>query len=484
VCTAQGSVRGVVENGTVAFKGIPYAQPPVGELRWRKPRAAQPWEGVRDGTQFGAVCPQLSGDAVIGDEDCLTLNVWRPLKSSTEPLPVMVFFPGGGNHSYSGQGSSAFGGMAYNGQQLTPEGVIVVTFNYRIGALGFLAHPDLGDGNYGSMDQIEMLRWLKRNIEAFGGDPHRIMLFGTSAGGSNICALMTAPAAKGLFHAAAMHSSVPTGCELPTLQQAQTIGRRVADDLGCPTTASVPTCMRDKPVDEVVRALPGTFGLMPRLYGPNVDADVFPDQPIAVIQHGLHVRMPVIIGNTSQETAQFVDSVAPLTDPASYEAALLKLFDKADVPRIMETYTLATHRSVRQAMVRLTTDAFFTCQSMRVARSLARTNDQSVYRYVFDHTLQGDPDLKALGATHTLEHVFLFPWRETYRPTQRDVLVQRLMSRLWTDMARTGRPGTAWPQAVPGDIYLRVTPAGQPAAGDGGAHCDFWDTVRLPSPHL
>jgi para-nitrobenzyl esterase len=484
VCTAQGSVRGVVENGTVAFKGIPYAQPPMGELRWRKPRAPQPWEGVRDASEFSPVCPQLSGDAVIGDEDCLTLNVWRPQKPSAEPLPVMVFFTGGGNHGFSGQGAPVFGGMAYNGHLLAPEGVVLVTFNYRLGALGFLAHPDLGDGNYGSLDQIEMLRWLKRNIAAFGGDPRRIMLFGTSAGGGNICALMAAPAAKGLFHAAAMHSSVPTGCELPTLAQAQPLGRRIADALGCPSTASVPTCMRGKPADQVVRAVPGTLGLMSRLYGPNVDADVFPEQPLAAIRHGRHTRMPVVIGNTSQETAQFVDSVAPLTDAASYEEALGKLFDKADVPRIMETYPLATQRSVRQAMVQLTTDAFFTCQSLRVARSLARTNEQSVYRYLFDHTLEGDPSLKALGATHTLEHIFFFPWGQTYRPSPRDLAVQRLMSRLWVDMARTGRPGTAWPLAVPGDIYLRVTPAGQPASGDGGAQCAFWDTVHLPSPHL
>ena len=483
VCTAQGSVQGVVENGTIAFKGIPYAQPPVGELRWRKPRAAQPWEGVRDGSQFGPVCPQLSGDAVIGDEDCLTLSIWRPQKASPEPLPVMVFFTGGGNHAFSGQGAPVFGGMAYNGGTLAPEGVILVTFNYRLGALGFLAHPDLGDGNYGSLDQIEMLRWLKRNIADFGGDPRRIMLFGTSAGGGNICALMTAPAARGLFHAAAMHSSVPTGCELSTLAEVQRVGRQVADTLGCPPTESVPTCMRGKPVDEVVRAVPGTLGLMPRLYGPNVDANVFPEQPLAAIQHGMHTRMPVIIGNNSRETAQFVDSVAPLTDAASYEAAIGKLFDKADVPRILETYPLAAHRSVRQAMVQLSTDAFFTCQSLRVARSLSRTNEQSVYRYVFDHTLEGDPGLKALGPTHTLEHVFFFPWREGYRPTKSDVAVQRLVSRLWVEMARTGRPGTAWPLAVPGDIYLRVTPAGQPAAGDGGSHCDFWDTVRLPS-HL
>ncbi len=484
VCTAQGSVQGVVENGTLAFKGIPYAEPPVGPLRWHKPQAPQPWQDLRDGTQFGAVCPQLSGDAMIGDEDCLTVNVWRPQKTSAEPLPVMVFFTGGGNHAFSGQGAPVFGGVAYNGELLAPEGVVFVTFNYRLGALGFLAHPDIGSGNYGSLDQIEMLRWLKRNIAAFGGDPQRIMLFGTSAGGGNICALMAAPQARGLFHAAAMHSSVPTGCELSTLADAQSLGHRVAETLGCAPGETAAACMRSKPVDEVVHALRGTLGLMPRLYGPNVDANVFPEQPLAAIKRGAHARMPIIIGNTSRETAQFVDSVGALPDAASYEAAIGTLFDKADVARIMDAYPLSAYRSPRHAMVQLSTDAFFTCQSRRVARSLARTNEQSVYRYLFDHALEGEPNLKALGATHTVEHTFFFPWRPTYRPGKGDLAVQRLTSRLWVEMARTGRPGTAWPLAVPGDIHLRITPAGQPAAGDGGAHCDFWDTVRLPSPHL
>ena len=184
----------------LAFKGIPYARPPVGPLRWKPTVAAEPWSDVRDGSRFGAICPQISGQEVKGDEDCLTINVWRPRVITTQPLPVMVWLTGGGNHALSGQGTQIFGGLTYSGEKLVPQGVVFVSYNLRLGVLGFLAHPALDaerpekiSGNYGSLDQIAMLRWLKANIAAFGGDPNKIFLFGTSAGGGNICALMTSP---------------------------------------------------------------------------------------------------------------------------------------------------------------------------------------------------------------------------------------------------------------------------------------------------
>jgi para-nitrobenzyl esterase len=199
-CTTQGPVRGVVEGDMVAFKGIPYARPPVGPLRWKPTEAAEAWSGVRDGGRFGPICPQIIGQEVKGEEDCLSVNVWRPRAKPAQPLPVMVWLTGGGNHSLSGQGSAGFGGLTYSGEKFVPQGVIFVSYNLRLGVLGFLAHPALDNerpekisGNYGSLDQIAMLRWLKANIATFGGDPNKIFLFGTSAGGGNICALMTSP---------------------------------------------------------------------------------------------------------------------------------------------------------------------------------------------------------------------------------------------------------------------------------------------------
>jgi para-nitrobenzyl esterase len=490
-CTAQGAVRGTTEAGIVAFKGIPYAEPPVGELRWRPPAMPVTWAGVRDGSRFGAICPQLSGTQVIGEENCLTLNVWKPAERPAAPLPVMVFFPGGGNHGFSGQGAPVFGGVGYGGEKLVPEGVVHVSFNYRLGALGFLAHPELSaastdkvSGNYGTLDQIAMLRWVHENIASFGGDPRRVMLFGTSAGGGNICTLLAAPGARGLFHRAAMQASVPTGCELPTLAQAESgTGQRVADSLGC-TSGDRAACLRSRPAADVVRAVPGTFSVLPRVYGPNVDGRVIPEQPRAAIARGAHAQVPVIIGNSSNETMLFVNALGPVTDRASYEAAIGKVFGEAQTARIVEAYPTSPRATPRQALVQLTTDAFFTCQSRRVARALTAHQHAPALRYFFTHSLENDPDQKALGAMHTVEHPFFFAWGGAYKPTDTDLAVQRLMVGHWTHFARTGSPPAAWPLARLGDAYLSIGATSVAARGDGGAQCDFWDTVPLPQPHL
>lgn len=491
-CTAQGAVKGVVENNTVAFKGLPYAAAPVGVLRWQAPEPPAAWRGVRDGSRFGAVCPQLAGKEVVGDEDCLTLNVWKPIRKSDEPLPVMVFLTGGGNHAFSGQGAPNFGGVKYSGEKLVPEGTLFVSFNYRLGALGFLAHPALSaqspqkiSGNYGSLDQIAMLQWVKQNIAAFGGDPKRVFLFGTSAGGGNICALMTAPAARGLFQGAAMQSSVPTGCEIQTLADAENgTGQRVAQALGC-GSGDAAACLRGKSMAELVRAVPGTFGVLPRLYGPNVDGKVFPEQPLAIVTRGEHEHMPVIVGSSTDETIQFVNAVGPITDVASYDKAIEKTFGAAAVPRIRAEYPAASYATPRQALVKLTTDALFTCQNRRLARTLTRVQAQPVYRYLFAHALDNDPVLKALGASHTVEHPFFFAWQGKYRPTEADLSVQRLMTGRWSELARTGRISSPiWAPASQNDAYLQIGATPMAKTGDAEAHCDFWDSQKLPWPHL
>lgn len=497
-CTEGGAVRGAREGDTLAFKGIPYARPPVGALRWRPPEADARWEGVRDGGRFGPVCPQLArGGEVVGDEDCLALNVWTPVERPATPLPVMVWLTGGGNHSFSGQGAPVFGGVRYDGAALVPRGVVLVTYNLRLGALGFLAHPALDaerpervSGNYGSLDQAAMLRWVKRNIAAFGGDPGRVFLFGTSAGGGNICALMTSPLAEGLFHGAAMQSSVPTGCEIPTLAEVEaTTGARVAQALGCSAVADTAACLRGKTAAEVVAAVPGTFGLFPRVYGPNMDGHVFPEQPIRRIAARRHQAMPVIVGGTAEETMQFVNSVGPVPDEPSYAAAIERVFGAAQRDAILARYPASRHESPRRALVALTTDAFFTCSDRRVARRLAAAQDRPVFRYLFAHALENDPELRTQGAVHTVEHPFLFAWPGRYRPSPADLAVQALLLGYWTRMARAGDPNGGgaphWPAVTPErDAYLRI--GAVPAAGTGPAEaqCDFWDGVPLPWPHL
>jgi para-nitrobenzyl esterase len=493
VCTVSGAIRGTREGSTLAFKGIPYAQAPVGPLRWRPPVEAVAWEGIRAASDFGPICPQIVSGQVVGSEDCLTLNIWRPRDLPATQLPVMVWVTGGGNHSLSGKGSAGFGGVSYDGETLVERGVVYVSYNLRLGVLGFLAHPALDaeraeriSGNYGSLDQIAMLRWLGRNVGAFGGDPSRVFLFGTSAGGGNICALMTSPLARGLFHGAAMQSSVPIGCEIQTLADAQSgTGRRVVKALGCDAAPDVAACLRTKDVGALVKAVPGTFGVLPRVYGPNADGHVFPDQPLKLIRERKHRAMPVIIGSTSEETMPWVNSAGQISDPTSYTSAIEKAFGPESRDAIAAQYPVSAYPNPGRAFMTLTTDALFTCQSRRVARTMAAAQTEPIYRYIFAHSLQHDPN----GASHTVEHPFFFGWRGTYRPTETDLGIQRRMINYWTRMARVGNPnsedGPRWPAHVMGnDPYLEIGPMTIAKMGPSSAKCDFWDAVRLPWPHL
>jgi para-nitrobenzyl esterase len=496
-CTEEGAVRGAPEGVTLAFKGIPYAKPPTGALRWRPPAEPTHWNDVRDASHFGAICPQLAGKEVKGEEDCLYLNIWRPREKPDRPLPVMVWLTGGGNHSLSGQGAPFFGGVAYNGEELVPQGMIFASYNLRLGALGFLAHPALGaerpdkiSGNYGSLDQIAMLQWLHRNIGAFGGDPARIFLFGTSAGGGNICALITSPLAHGLIHAVAMESSVPAGCELQTLADAENgTGRRVVEALGCDTASDAAACLRGKSVAELVSAVPGNFSLLPRVYGPNVDGHVFPDQPIKLIADRQYPPMPVIIGNTVEETKLWADTAGAVTDESSYADAIDKLFGAASRDQILDVYPANGYPTPRDAFAQLTADAEFTCQSRRVARALSRAQKEPVYRYLFNYALENDPELKAVGSTHTVEHPFFFAWQGKYRPSDSDLEVQRFLVGYWTRMAKTGNPNgngdPEWPAySAENDAYLEIGATTAAKSGPTKAHCDFWDTVSLLWPHV
>jgi para-nitrobenzyl esterase len=496
-CVEQGAIGGIAEGETLAFKGIPYAQPPVGPLRWKPPQPASHWDGVRDGSRYGPMCPQIVGKDIKGAEDCLYINVWRPRQPPERPLPVMIWLTGGGNHSLSGEGTAGFGGVVYNGVELVPHGVVFVSYNPRLGAFGFLAHPALDaeraegiSGNYGSLDQVAMLQWVHRNIAAFGGDPGHVFLFGASAGGGNICALMASPRTRGLIHGVAMESSVPSGCEIPTLADVeQGTGARVVKALGCDGAADVAACLRAKTVNEVVSAVPGNFSVLARVYGPNMDGHVFPQQPIQAIEQGHAPAMPVIIGNTAGETWGWADGAGKVTDEASYAAAIDKVFGAAARGAILALYPTSAFASPRHAFARLTTDAEFTCTSRRVARALARAQKAPVYRYVFEHALENDPELKALGPIHTIEHAFLFGWQGKYRPDGVDLAVQRQMVGYWSRMAKTGDPNGGgdpdWPAAsAAGEPYLEIGAASAARSSDANTHCDFWDKTPLLWPHV
>src|SRR5579864_154212 len=253
VVTQSGAVQGTVQGNILAFRGIPYAAPPTGNLRWRPPQASANWSGVRDATSFGNLCPQPDGNGgVQGDEDCLVLNIFVGLPASAQALPVMVFFHGGGNTAGDTHQSP------FDLPPLANQGVIVVTVEYRLGALGFLALSQLtaedgvSSGNYGLMDQIAALTWVQQNIAAFGGDPTHVMMFGQSAGAGDTEALLTSPLAKGLFSAAGMESGAGHSAEFVTLAQAEASDAAIISLLGCGSAADVLACLRGVPAATIV----------------------------------------------------------------------------------------------------------------------------------------------------------------------------------------------------------------------------------------
>lgn len=263
---------------------------------------------------------------------------------------------------------------------------------------------------------------------------------------------------------------------------------RVVKLLGCDTASDVAACMRGKTPQEIVAVLPGRFTVMSRDFGPNLDGQLFPEQPIrSIAEHGAPVRS-AIIGNTSQETWQWADTAGAVTDAASYAAAIDRVFGSAVRDRIEAGYPLAKFPTPRTAFAQLTTDALFTCQSVRVAQALTRSG-ATVYRYMFDHVTSGDPQLEALGPVHTAEHAFFFNWEGRYTPTPSDLAVQAAMLGYWTRMATSGDPNGSnalpWPATSQGrDDYLDLGETVAVKSGPATAQCAFWDSIALPSPHM
>ena len=435
------------------------------------------------------MCPQVAGNEVVGDEDCLTLNVWVPRTRSEQSLPVMVYLTGGGNHGQSGQGG---GGANFVGTRLTKEGVILVTVNIRLGALGFLTHPALDaesdrrvSGNYGSQDHVSMLRWLSRNIKAFGGDPNRVFLFGTSAGGATICGLLTSPLARGLFHGAVMESSVPTGCEYATREQAQSgTGARLAKALSCERAPAVATCLREKTARDIVRAIPAVTNLFPRTYGPVVDGHVFPEQPMKRLTEGQVAKVPVIMGNNLEEAASWVDALGPIQNAEQYRDALSRVFGNDLRDKVVTEYPIASYASPRAALIRAATDGLFTCMTRRVTRALVTSGAGPVYRYLFTHRQEHSSD-GAVG--HSIEMPFIFQSWTGYMPGPGDIAVSERMVQYWTQFAKAGNPdpSSGWRSVSRvASPYMDLNERFEMKTDQADGHCEFWASVRLPSPHL
>lgn len=501
--TAQGLVRGVRAGQTWAYKNIPFAAPPTGALRWRPPQQPACWAPqVREGVAFGARCPQLDSGSPVGDEDCLTLNVWVPDGEATAGgRPVMVYIHGGGNLAGAASQALPGGVQLFDGQALAERhGVVVVTIQYRLGSLGFLALPQLREedpdghvGNYGALDQIAALRWVQENIVDFQGDKANVMVFGESAGALNTCALIASPRAAGLFHSALMQSG---GCVAAPLASAEAAATAVLPYTGCADAADVPACLRALDAKDLISKIPGSLGIGGNVgqggsaitYGPVVDGWVLPRAPLAQIDAGEHNKVPVIVGSNSEEMASEAIFSLRAQTPEQYEqvvnATILSLGLTADdAARVLTQYPVEAYSTPQDALIQVFTDATFTCAARTAARKLA-AHQPPVRRYLFSRrptTFQN-----TLPASHGLELLYVFNTLTQiplYRPAPEDLTLATQMMQLWANLARHGDPNDAsiavtWPAYTTSAETTFVLDAPL-SAQDGlrGEACDLWDEL-------
>ena len=441
VAVDSGRLIGASDGGVMSFKGVPYAGPPVGPLRWRPPQPALPWTGERNATAFGPICPQpqrpeLAESGAAQSEDCLTLNVWAPAHAE-RPAPVMVWLHGGGNRG----GSSS--GRYFDGASFGRDGVVLVSLNYRLGALGFFAHPALtgeaaGDqplANYGLMDQIAALQWVRRNIRAFGGDPDNVTVFGESAGGVDVLALLTAPSARGLFAKAIVESGGLF--EHPeSLQQSQSTGARIATALGLPGASATAAQLRALPADALVKQ---------EIYGdgPIIDGRLLREDVTAAFSRGDVAPVPLIIGYNSNEGSLMDDDPGRPTE-------LLSEFTPAELTLAHQAYPEATDdAALAHALFRDTHFAF-------PAWWIAGRASAPVYIYRFGY-IRVRQRGRMTGASHGAEIPYVFDsWSQSpgggIFMTDSERAEASMVHGCWIAFARTGAPAClpapAWPRAV------------------------------------
>ena len=488
--TEGGQLSGAADGSTVKFLGIPYAAPPVGDLRWKAPQAPARWDAVRDATIFGNSCAQTTAVGEFGapskSEDCLFLNVFVPNRPANgKKLPVMFWIPGGGLFA----GSS----NEYNAKGLVEDGnVIVVTMNYRLGVLGFFAHPDIDAGyrpalvNYGLLDQQFALQWVRRNIASFGGDAGNVTIFGESAGAVSVYGHLVSPASAGLFHKAILESGL-TFIAKPNLvvplAEAVVLGQRFAAAMGCKENAA--TCLRALPVEQIIGQQ------MPFLTGLVTGGAVVPEALEAALRAGRFNRVPIINGTNHDEwrwpvARTELRSGKPM-QAEQYRPALIDFFGTT-AARVEAQYPLANFKSPSDALAASQTDAYFACSALKSNESIARY--APVYGYEFNYADAPMYMPKAsfpYGAAHTIELQFIFPqfhggsgiMHELSAPEKSLGLTMR---RYWTNFARSGNPNRtglpAWPKfSRASDLVMSMNlPKPAPIGTFRSDHqCEFWN---------
>ncbi len=456
-----GLVQGTSEGGLTAYRGIPFAAPPVGDLRWRAPQSAAKWEGIRQATTFAPGPIQAWGAPAGKSEDCLYLNIWSPAKSAIDRIPVFVWIYGGG---FNGGSTSE---PNYSGENLAKKGVVLVSIAYRVGQLGFLAHPELSaespnhvSGNYGLLDMIAGLQWIQKNIATFGGDPNKVTIFGESAGGIAVSMLCASPLARGLFHGAISESGGSFGPPRPftypgenlkRLGDAERAGKAYADSAKVSSIAEMRELSPDK--------LPAIRGLA----WPIIDGYVIPDDQYKLYEAGKFNDTPILVGYNSDEGASF----SPPKTPEDYIKGVRTRYGKfAD--DLLKAYPVGTN-SVPKTARDLARDAAFGWHTWSWARLQSKMGKSKAFYYYFDH----HPDFPesspkaGYGSPHGQDVAYVFQHLNPSSPeaTNTDQAISEAIATYWTSFAKYGDPSgsgvPAWPafsDANPVVMYFGQTP--------------------------
>jgi len=510
VTVTGGLIEGYIDHelGVRWYKGIPFAAPPVGDLRWKAPQPVVPWTGVRSATEFGARAMQLP---IFGDmnfrasgmsEDCLYLNVWAPVTTDT-PLPVLVYFYGGGN--VAGDGSEP----RYDGAQLARQEIISITVNYRLNVFGFFAHPDLSaeapyhaSGNYGYLDQLAALQWVQANIASFGGDPARVTIAGESAGSISVSAQMASPLAKGLI-AGAIGSSGSIMGALPAipLADAERIGVEMATSISAPTLAA----LRILPAPQLLEALGGRS---PQEFTGVIDGYFLPDNPADIFARGAQAQVPLLVGWNSTEVPHMFLLQQHAPTMANFELMVRQQFGPV-ADQVLQHYAVTSDAEVVDVATDLSSDMFIGYSTWKWADMHARTSNQPVYRYLYAHprppmrsemgdavsglaggVIRGDeaksaPQLTVKGAVHSADIEYFMGNLATntvYAWSALDDAISHTMKRVYVQFVQHATPnGADVPAWEPLDVthrrFMRIAAVSGMEDDRHQMRYEFLDTV-------
>ena len=481
--------RSLGAAGGAVFQGVPFAQAPVGKLRWREPQPVLPWNGIRDATRYGAPCAQIAAGwndhaAALGSEDCLFVNVWTSEWPAKTKQPVMVWFHGGANMGGSALG---LGGIepSFDGESLSRHGVVVVTVQYRLGVLGFIGHPELtaesphhSSGNYGLLDLIAALHWVHDNIAQFGGNPQAVTIFGQSAGALDVGLLMVSPLARGLFQRAIEQSGTVliAGHLTTSSAEADHAGEVLAGKLHAPAKGAIPY-LRSLPVSEILKASPPYGGGGEGRPSPSIDGYVIRQAPSEIFRSGKEAPVPLLLGNNGREfdfqgdNDALKQAVDHFFGPLAPEA--LRLYGLAGEPAA-ENYPPYGGPGPQ-----FSTDTFFRCPAVMIA------SEHAAHFPVYQYEFTAGPD--ATGVPHSGELQYVFGTRGVKEPADPDPKRTAEVQGYWTNFAKTGDPNGAgmpvWPKYEPARrAYLEFTNLGPATKTDlRRAVCSLFEE-RIDSP--